>query len=66
MTTLRTFTGILSKYFNFKEGFHYKITGSNDTERPNTLFFADYLGGSEILLIDLKYYPSLDPDFDDL
>jgi len=66
MTTLRTLTGILTKYFWFVEWWHYKITWSNDTSKPNTLVFADWCGWSEILLVDLKHYPSLDPDFDDL
>lgn len=65
-TTLRTMTSILNKYFNFKEGYHYKITWSNDVERPNCLIFAEQFGWSEIIFVDLKYYPSLDPDFDDL
>ena len=62
-TSLKTMTTILKKYFWFTEWKQYKITWSNDPQSPNTLKFFN---GSEILLIDLKYYPSLDPDFDDL
>ena len=62
-TSLKTLTTILKKYFWFTEWKQYKITGSNDPQTPNTLKFFN---GSEILLLDLKYYPSLDPDFDDL
>lgn len=63
MTTLRTFTKLLRQEFWLKEGHHFKITWSNDTQSPNTIKFWN---GSDILLIDLKYYPALDPDFDDL
>lgn len=62
-TSLRTITTILKNYFWFTEGKQFRITSSNDKETPNTLIFAN---GSEILLLDLKFYPSLDPDFDDL
>ena len=62
-TSLRTITTILKNYFWFTEGKQFRITSSNDKESPNTLIFAN---GSEILLLDLKFYPSLDPDFDDL
>lgn len=62
-TTLNTMTMILKKYFGFREWKEYKITWSNDTQNPNTLKFFNW---SEILLLDLKYYPWQDPDFDDL
>ena len=62
-TTLKTLTSILKNYFWFTEGKEYKITWSNDIQTPNTIIFFN---GSEILMLDLKYYPSLDPDFDDL
>ena len=62
-TTLKTMTTLLKNYFWFVEWKHYKITWSNDPQTPNTLKFFNW---SEILLIDLKYYPSQDPDFDDL
>ena len=62
-TSLKTMTMILKNYFDFTEGKEFKITWSNDPQSPNTIKFFN---GSEILLLDLKYYPSLDPDFDDL
>lgn len=62
-TSLKTMTMILKNYFWFTEGKQFKITWSNDPQTPNTLKFFNW---SEILLLDLKYYPSLDPDFDDL
>ena len=62
-TSLKTMTMILKNYFWFTEGKEFKITWSNDPQTPNTLKFFNW---SEILLLDLKYYPSLDPDFDDL
>lgn len=63
MTTLRTFTKLLRQDFKLVEWHHFKITWSNDVQTPNSVQFRNW---SEVLLIDLKYYPSLDPDFDDL
>lgn len=63
-TTLKTLTSkILKPYFWFVEWHHYTITGANDNQSPNTLKFYN---GSEIILVDLKFYPSLDPEFEDL
>lgn len=62
-TTLKTLLMIMKNYFWFVEGVDYKITWSNDAKTPNTIILKN---GSEILLLDLKLYPSLDPDFDDL
>ncbi len=61
-TTLKTLTKIMDD-IGLVNGKDYKITWSNDTQTPNTIKFSN---GSEILMLDLKYYPSLDPDFDDL
>ena len=63
MTSLKTLTKLLKNDFWLIEWKQYKISGANDPQSPNTLKFWN---GSEIILIDLKYYPSLDPDFDDL
>lgn len=62
-TTLKTFTKILLNEFWFREWHEYKVTGTNDTKSPNTIQFFN---GSEVLLVDLKFYPSLDENFDDL
>ena len=63
MTSLKTLTKLLKNDFWLIEWKQYKISGANDPQSPNTLKFWNW---SEIILIDLKYYPSLDPDFDDL
>ena len=63
MTSLKTLTKLLTNEFGFVEWKDFKITWSNDPQSPNTVTFMNW---SEILLLDLKYYPSLDPDFDDL
>ena len=63
MTSLKTMTKLLTNQFWLVEWKHFKVTWSNDPQTPNTVIFWN---GSEILLLDLKYYPSLDPDFDDL
>ncbi len=62
-TSLRTLTLLLKNQFWLIEWKHYKVLGANDTQSPHTVKFWN---GSEILLKDLKYYPSMDPDFDDL
>ena len=63
MTSLKTLTKLLTNDFQLVEWKHFKVHWSNDPQTPNTIIFRN---GSEILLLDLKYYPSLDPDFDDL
>ena len=60
-TTLQTFFEI-AKMQGFIRGVHYKHTGSNDKEFPNSIVFPN---GSVIYLRDLFLYPS-DPEFDDL
>lgn len=63
LTTLRTLTKMLRNEFWLIEWKHFKVTWSNDNQNPNAVVFWNW---SEICLLDLKYYPSLDPDFDDL
>ena len=60
-TTLKTFFDIC-RMQGIEKGIHYKITGANDTENPNSIVFVN---GSVIYLRDLFAYPS-DPEFDDL
>lgn len=62
-TSLRTLTQLLKNDFWLIEWKHFKISGANDPQSPNTVKFWNW---SEIMLKDLKYYPSMDPDFDDL
>lgn len=63
MTSLKTLTKLLTNDFQLIEWKDFKVHGSNDPQTPNTIIFRNW---SEIILLDLKYYPSLDPDFDDL
>ena len=63
MTSLKTLTKLLTNDFQLIEWKDFKVHGSNDPQTPNTIIFWNW---SEIILLDLKYYPSLDPDFDDL
>ena len=63
MTSLKTLMKLLTKDFQLVEWKDFKVHWSNDPQNPNTVIFWN---GSEIILLDLKYYPSLDPDFDDL
>ena len=60
-TTLKTFFDIC-RMQGVERDIHYKLTGPNDNETPNSIVFTN---GSVIYLRDLFAYPS-DPDFDDL
>ena len=60
-TTLKTFFDIC-RLQGIEKGTHYRITGPNDTENPNSIVF---MNGSVIYLRDLFTYPS-DPDHDEL
>ena len=60
-TTLQSFFKVAHMQ-GVKNGSHYKYTGANDKDNPNSLVFYN---GSVILLKDLFYYPS-DPNFDEL
>ena len=60
-TTLKTFFEI-AEMQGFHKGKHFRLTGPNDSETPNSIVFEN---GSIIYLRDLFAYPS-DPDFDDL
>jgi len=63
-TTLKTLKEkVLKPFFWMEEWSDYRITWSNDNSSPNSVVFNNW---SEIVLVDLKHYPSLDPDFDDL
>lgn len=62
MTSLKTLTKLLTSFW-LVEWKDFRVTWSNDPQTPNAVIFNN---GSEICLLDLKYYPSLDPDFDDL
>ena len=60
-TTLQSFFKV-AQMQGVRNGVHYKYTGANDKDNPNSLVFYN---GSVILLKDLFYYPS-DPNFDEL
>lgn len=60
-TTLQSFFKVCQMQ-GVKNGIHYKYTGANDKDNPNSIVFSNK---SVILLKDLFYYPS-DPNFDEL
>jgi hypothetical protein len=60
-TTLKSFFDIC-RLQGIKRDVHFRLTGPNDNENPNSIVFAN---GSIIYLRDLATYPS-DPDHDDL
>ena len=60
-TTLKTFFDI-ARLQGIEKGVHYKLTGPNDSETPNSIVFTN---GSSIYLRDLFTYPS-DEEHDDL
>ena len=58
-TTLQTFLEVAKKE-GIRKGIHFDITSPQHKELPNVVLFKN---GSFIYLKDLRYYPTVDPDY---